>query len=310
LSAAATHDVTVLLNGETGTGKTHLARLLHEHSSRGEHPFVMVPCGAQPAELFESALFGHVKGAFTGAHQSRAGKFAAAGKGTILLDEIETLSLEQQAALLRIIETGEYELVGSNQTLRSEARLIVASNCDLEDAVERGQFRQDLFYRLSVMEFHLPPLRERTSDIPLLARGFAARFAAQFRKPIVDIAPEVLQTLAAFPWPGNVRQLENAIQQAVLLCQGSDLTLLDLPDVIRRQLVWRTGITAAPTTIAARPVPLHMVRNRAEYERELIQKTLETCNHNRSSTARALGISRVTLYKKLKQYDLGQALTH
>jgi DNA-binding NtrC family response regulator len=312
LAVAALHDVTVLLTGETGTGKTFLGRLLHDHSPRRGEPFLMVPCGAQPAELFESAFFGHVKGAFTGAHQAQAGKFAAAGKGTILLDEIDTLGLEQQAALLRVIETGEYERVGCHQTLKSEARLIVASNWDLEGAVERGEFRQDLYYRLNVMAFHLPPLRERAGDIPLLARGFAAQFAAKFHKPLLDITPEALQALTAFPWPGNVRQLENAVQQAVLVCPGPELAVHDLPDTVRRHT---TAAVAAGGPPAGAPAPGHLdgngpsaagslLRNRAEYERTLIQQTLEACQNNRSSAARALGISRVTLHKKIKQYGL------
>jgi DNA-binding NtrC family response regulator len=278
-----------------------------------------VPCGAQPAELFESSFFGHVKGSFTGAHQTQSGKFASAGKGTILLDEVDTLGFEQQAALLRVIETGEYEMVGSSQTLKSEARLIVASNTDLEEAVQKGQFRQDLFYRLNVMAFHLPPLRERRGDIPFLARGFAAQYALKYRKPIVDIASDALQLLSTFDWSGNLRQLENAVQQAVLVCEGSELTATDLPDELRGNTA---PSMAAPLYVVARDSNGRssgngngngfqaagsagtLLRSRAEYERALIQQTLENCHNNRSSAARVLGVSRVTLHKKIKQYHL------
>src|SRR5262249_486379 len=200
--------------------KTYMARLMHDCSPRKHHPFLAVPCGAQPANLVESAFFGHVKGAFTGADRTKVGKFAAAGHGTILLDEIDTLGLEQQAGLLRVIETGEYEPVGSNDTAICNARILVASNWDLDEAVEQGKFRRDLYYRLNVMSFHLPPLRERVQDIGALARGMAARFNTKFRKDLFEIHPEAMAALEMFPWPGNIRQLENVIQQAVLVSGG------------------------------------------------------------------------------------------
>jgi transcriptional regulator with PAS, ATPase and Fis domain len=233
LAVAASHDVTVLLTGETGSGKSHLARLLHDHSARRDHRFLAVPCGALSCSLIESELFGHVRGAFTGADQNKAGKFAAAGNGTLLLDEIDTLGLEQQAKLLRVIENGEYEPVGGNETKTCHARIIAASNWDLQAAMEKGRFRQDLFYRLHVMTFHLLPLRERRQDVAPLARMMMNRFNEKFRKGLTGIHGDALAVLEAYPWPGNVRQLENVIQLAVIVSSGSELLRSHLPVSVR-----------------------------------------------------------------------------
>jgi DNA-binding NtrC family response regulator len=307
IAIAAKHDVTVLLTGETGTGKTFLARLMHDCSPRQPHPFLTVPCGALPANLVESAFFGHVKGAFTGADRAKVGKFEAAGEGTILLDEIDTLGLEHQAALLRVIESGEYEPVGSNETHVCRARIIVASNWDLEEAVERGRFRQDLYYRLNVISFHLPPLRERVQDIAPLVRGMAARFNTKFRKDLFDISPEALAALECFPWPGNIRQLENVVQQAVLLSSGPELLAEHLPPLVREQTP-----SAAPALVNGNGHangnghhgPDSLEHNREVLERNIIQRALANNGYSRIRTATALGISRVTLYKKMMKYGL------
>lgn len=298
IALAATHSVTVLLTGETGTGKTYLARLMHDCSPRRAHPFLTVPCGAQPANLVESAFFGHVKGAFTGADRAKIGKFAAAGHGTLLLDEIDTLGLEQQASLLRVIETGEYEPVGSNETSICHARILVASNWDLEEAVERGRFRRDLYYRLNVMSFHLPPLRERIQDIATLARGMAARFNTKFHKNLFDIHPEAMAALETFPWPGNIRQLENVVQQAVLVSSGPDLRLEHLPQPVREYLPAANGGNRHHLSADS------LLHNRELIERNVIQRALANNGFSRARAASALGISRVTLYKKMKKYGL------
>jgi DNA-binding NtrC family response regulator len=300
LAIASVHDVTVMLTGETGTGKTYLARLLHDCSPRKSAPFVHIPCGAQTATLIESAFFGHVRGAFTGADRNKVGKFEAAGNGTILLDEIDTLGLEQQAGLLRVIETGEFEPLGSNDTRHCLARIIVASNWDLEEAVRQSKFRQDLYYRLNVMSFHLPPLRERVQDIAPLTRALAAGFSARFRKDLFDIQPRVLDVLELHPWPGNIRQLENVVQQAVLLCGGPELRVEHLPAQVREHGL---GAPSTPLSAATRP-DSPLLRSREMTERSIIQRALASNNYSRARAARALKISRVTLYKKMKKYGL------
>jgi transcriptional regulator with PAS, ATPase and Fis domain len=296
VALAATHEVTVLLTGETGTGKTYLAKLMHDCSPRCNHPFLTVPCGAQPANLVESAFFGHVKGAFTGADRQKDGKFKAAGRGTILLDEIDTLGLEQQASLLRVIESGEYEPVGSNETHICHARIVVASNWDLEEAVEQGKFRRDLYYRLNVMSFHLPALRDRVQDIAPLVRGMAARFNTRFKKDLFDISPDAMSALELFPWPGNIRQLENVVQQAVLMSSGPMLLPEHLPQPVRDYL--------PPTSANGRHGIDSLSHNRELLERNVIQRALANNNYSRARAAAALRISRVTLYKKMKKYGL------
>ncbi|MFL5243381.1 MAG: sigma 54-interacting transcriptional regulator [Gemmataceae bacterium] len=299
ITLTATHDVTVLLTGETGTGKTFLARLMHDCSPRRGNPFMVVPCGAQPANLVESAFFGHTKGAFTGADRAKLGKFAAAGEGTILLDEIDTLGLEQQASLLRVIETGEYEPVGSNETNYCKARVIVASNWDLQEATIGGRFRPDLYYRLNGMAFHLPPLRERIQDIAPLVRGMAAKFNTKFRKDLFRISSEAMAALETFHWPGNIRQLENAVQQAVLVSTGPELLLQHLPQPIREYMPATNGEST--------PRGESLLHNREVLERNVIQRALANNANSRARAANALGISRVTLYKKMKKYGLMNA---
>jgi DNA-binding NtrC family response regulator len=296
LALAAAHDVTVLLTGETGTGKTFLARMIHACSPRRAHGFLIVPCGALAANLIESEFFGHVKGSFTGADRTKVGKFQAAGKGTLLLDEIDTLALEQQVNLLRVLETGEYESVGSNETQVCQARIIVASNLDLEEAIKQGKFRQDLYYRLNVMSFHLPPLRERVQDIARLARGMAVRFASKFGKQAFDIHADALKTLESFSWPGNIRQLENVIQQAVLVGSGPMILPQHLPPHLRESM---------PPVPAPGPEPSSfLIQHREARERTIIERAIVNHDFSRERTARALGISRVTLYKKMRKYGL------
>ncbi len=298
LKVAAAHEVTVLLIGETGSGKTYLARLIHELSSRRNQRCLTVACGALPPDLIESELFGYVKGAFTGADSDKPGKFAAADRGTLLLDEIDVLAPEQQAKLLRVIETGEYEPVGSNDTRTSNARLIVASNIDLEALVKAEKFRMDLFYRLNTLSFHLPPLRERPWDIEYLARRFAVEHSRAHQIHLKHIEPEFLAALRQYHWPGNIRELENIIRRAVLYCREGVLSSADLPSALRP-----AGGTR-PTSNGDSRRMLTLDERVSQVERRIIEESLQRNNFHRTDTARELGISRVTLYNKMKKLGI------
>jgi transcriptional regulator with PAS, ATPase and Fis domain len=295
LDVATSHDLPVLITGETGTGKTFLARWIHRQSDRREHPMMVVPCGALVANLIESELFGHVRGAFTGADRNSEGKFAAVGQGTLLLDEIDTLGLPQQANLLRVIETGEFEAVGSHATQRCQARLVFASNVDLEQAVEEGRFRRDLYYRINVLSIFLPPLRDRVEDVLPLAEKAVARACERFHKEPMAIGPEAQAALEAFPWPGNIRQLDNVIQNAVLFSTGPVLQLKHLPQPVQEHALRASGSGAPDGSLGG---------SREVHERALIQRTLVECDYNCSSAAKTLKVSRTTLYKKIKKYGL------
>ncbi|HLQ46899.1 MAG TPA: sigma-54 dependent transcriptional regulator [Planctomycetaceae bacterium] len=304
LEVAAQHDVTVLLVGETGSGKTFLANLIHEVSPRREEAFLHVACGALPSELIESELFGHVKGAFTSAHADKDGKFVAAGGGTILLDEIDVLGPEQQVKLLRVIETGLFEPVGSNKTVKSQARLVVASNLDLKPLVEKGRFRPDLYYRLNMLMFELAPLRDRKPDIGGLTRKFVQQSAQKHNIKIEHIDDGLFAALYDYPWPGNVRELENVIQRAVIYCRNGRLTADQLPHHIVLG-------NAGPTNDSSVKLNATMGQNGTTLnhhvsftERDIIEQTLLKNSFSRTNTAKALGISRVTLYNKMKKYGM------
>lgn len=298
----SSHDVTVLLVGETGTGKTRMARLFHELSPRRESKFLTVACGALPPELIESELFGHVKGAFTGADQSKIGKFEAAQDGSLLLDEIDALKPSQQVKLLRVIETGAFEPVGCNETRFSRARLIAASNVDLKHLMDRNQFRPDLYYRLNMLEFHIPPLRRRSRDIVPLTLEFIEEFCLAHGVTIRRVHPEFLACLKSYLWPGNVRELKNHVRRAVLFCRSGELTPNDLAPHLVQAMQEGTRSPTTPTeTESPEATLLEMI---ASTEREMLELALRENNDNRTATARALGLSRVGLYKKMKKYGM------
>ncbi len=298
---AAPQDTTLLLTGETGTGKTRLARLIHELSPRRDEPFLVVNCGALADNLIESEMFGHVKGSFTGADRERTGKFAEVGQGTLLLDEIDALSLVLQAKLLRAVEDKVFEPVGSNCTMPVRARLVVASNRALDREVEAGRFRADLYYRLNVIGFHLPPLRQRRNEIPKLATLFFREFVTKSGRPIQGIAEEAQKALMAYAWPGNIRELRNVIERAVMLCMGPKVLLCDLPPAFRTA---SAPFPEGPEAGAAQPCPAPPPGPIQSEEEVRITKALQRSGNNRCRAAAELGISRRTLYKKLHRYGL------
>ncbi|MGH9454160.1 MAG: sigma-54-dependent transcriptional regulator [Terriglobia bacterium] len=279
----------VLILGESGTGKELVARAIHAYSSVREHAFVPVDCGSLTPTLIESELFGHVRGAFTGANQSRTGLLAAAGGGTVFLDEIGELPVELQAKLLRALQEREIRPIGSNDTYPLLARVIAATNRNLEQAIAEGRFREDLYFRLNVVSIVIPTLRLRKSDIPALIQVFMARHAAA-EDGITGFAPEAMERLMAYNWPGNVRELENCVQHALALGTGPRLGATDLPAAILRQ-----------TT-----VPLHGEAGNTlqELERDAILRALETAGGDRVRAAKLLGIGKTTIYRKLKEYGL------
>jgi len=282
-------DSTVLLTGESGTGKERVARLVHEASARATGPFVAVNCGAITETLLESELFGHMRGAFTGATQDRPGLFEAANRGTLLLDEIGEVSAGMQVKLLRALQEREIRRVGENKSRKVDVRVLAATNRDLARGVARGEFRQDLYYRLKVVELHVPPLRERRDDVLPLARVLLADAALRMKRKITALAPKVADQLLRYAWPGNVRELEHAMERAVALARGSRVELEDLPEEIRE-------VVAAPVATVGKVRPLDVI------EKEYILAVLQLNGGNQTQTAQQLHIGSATLYRKLKRY--------
>jgi DNA-binding NtrC family response regulator len=296
--AVADASVTVLIQGASGTGKSIVARAIHHRSARRDEPFVEVSCGAIPETLLESELFGHVRGAFTGAVNDKKGKFKAANGGTIFLDEISSASPALQVKLLRVLQEKQFEAVGSNATENVDVRVILASNIDLEDEVASGRFRQDLFYRINVVTVTLPDLAARIGDIPLLANAFLKTFCAQSGRDIQAFTEEAMECLQRYHWPGNVRELENVVERAVVLTKARRITPADLPP----KLVASSMAASATATAVYRPMPLKQALEAPE--KQIIDAALRAHGWNRQATAEALDINRTTLYKKMKRYGL------
>jgi DNA-binding NtrC family response regulator len=287
---------TVLLQGESGTGKELIAKALHLHSPRRERPFVPVNTGSMPADLLESTLFGHVKGAFTSAIASKKGLFEVADKGTLFLDEIGTMSMDTQSKILRVLQDRRFIHLGGVQEIQVDVRIIAATNVDLRQLVREGKFREDLFYRLNVISIDLPPLRQRKEDIPLLVEHFLKKYSLENERPVRRIPPESLRPLINYSWPGNVRELENTIERAVVLSSGSDITIDLLPD-----------------QIAGRGTPLPVLEHRPdaslfdileECERRIINDMLEKCGWNQTEAAERFRVPLSTLNQKIKRLNI------
>jgi transcriptional regulator with GAF, ATPase, and Fis domain len=298
----AATDTTVLVTGESGTGKEVIARAIHRGSRRAKGPFVALNCAALPEQLLESELFGHERGAFTGAVEARAGKIEQAGGGVLFLDEVGEMSPSVQAKFLRVLQEREFQRVGGARTLKADVRIVAATNRDPRAEVAKGSFREDLYYRLGVFEIHLPPLRERTEDIPLLAEAFLEEIGRSIGRPSAGLSEDAREQLLAHSWPGNVRELKNALERAVILCRGGLVTREHLPISVARP---------APARVAAAlskgdPFPVEGVALET-VERELLEKAMARARNNKSEAAKLLGISRGQIYSLLRRHGLTEA---
>ena len=297
---------TVLLRGETGTGKELVAHAVHINSPRESGPFVKVNCAALSPGVLESELFGHEKGAFTGAVARRPGRFELADGGTLFLDEVGDLPMEVQIKLLRALQEREFERVGGTETLKVDVRVVSATNRDLETLISEGKFREDLYYRLNVFPIHLPPLRERTDDIPRLVEHFVAKFSRTTGKPVRGFSPEALAQLAGYHWPGNVRELENAVERAIIICKGPEVLAADLEFGRRAGTAPGLGAVApaAAAALAGRPLSARLL----EEEKREIMAAIDRNGGNIAGASRALGINRSTLYYRLRKHGLEHLL--
>jgi DNA-binding NtrC family response regulator len=305
IEKVAQTDVSVLITGESGTGKEVVAREIHSRSRCASGPFVALNCAAMPEDLIESELFGHEKGAFTGAAARRIGKFEAANKGTLFLDEIGDMSLSTQAKVLRVIEEKHFQRLGSNDTVASDVRIISATNKPLEQEIEKGTFREDLYYRLCVVRIALPPLRDRVSDIPAIAQAFCERFSMAYRREPLTISSEAARALVEYDWPGNVRQLRNCIERAVVLSDSKEIMVGTLPEEIlsRASQPIIDGSSASGIRVSEH---LDFKSAKREFEKKYVEKSLEQAGGNVTRAATKLGMHRQSLQHKIKELGLSK----
>jgi two-component system nitrogen regulation response regulator NtrX len=289
----------VLINGENGTGKELVARAIHQQSTRSDKPFVEINCAAIPEELIESELFGHEKGAFTGATAARRGKFDQANGGTLFLDEIGDMSLKTQAKILRILQEHKFDRVGGNRTIEVDVRVIAATNKNLQEEIKSGEFREDLFFRLNVLPFQVPPLRNRKDDIPLLCHHFLHFFCGKESREIKSISEEALAALQAYSWPGNVRELKNLIERLVIMTPGKTIKLSDLPLGINQN-----NIQNDQQKFNSIEMPASYREAKEVFEKQFLEKKLSENNWNVSKTAEEIGLERSNLHRKIKQYQI------
>jgi two-component system response regulator HydG len=293
-----------LLPGETGTGKDQVAQEIHEQSRRNNKPLIKVDCASLPESLLESELFGHVRGSFTGAIKDRKGRFEMADGGTIFLNEIGEMSASAQQRLLRVLQDSELEKVGSNTTIHIDVRVIAATNKDLQQEIIDHKFREDLYYRLRVVQIHIPPLRERIDDIPILAQMFLKRYSEEVQKEVKSFSQDAMNLFYSYPWPGNVRELQHAVEHAVIFARGDQITLNDLPDEVR---TFRTSVvaTSAPVEqVKHNQILIELGSTLEQAELEIIRRTLESVNGNKGEAARVLGLSRSSLYRRLPKLGI------
>lgn len=293
INIIACSDASVLITGESGTGKEIVANLIHNTSKRSNKPFVKVNCAALAESILESELFGHEKGAFTGAAQSRQGRFELCHKGTLLLDEIGELPLATQAKLLRVLQEKEFERVGGTHTIKTDFHLIASTNKDLKQEIQKGNFREDLFYRINVVPIYFPPLRERKEDIPLLISYFLDLYSQEIKKTIEPLSKDILEMLIYYQWPGNVRELKNLIERLVVMAQGTKIKTNDVPEEIRRNAI------KIPNNHTS------LLEARKQFEASYIRLALERNQGNITATSNELQIARKNLYKKIKDYHIG-----
>ncbi|MCL5935588.1 MAG: sigma-54 dependent transcriptional regulator, partial [Firmicutes bacterium] len=294
IGRVARTDVTVLIQGESGTGKELVARAIHQNSDRQNQPFIKINCAAIPENLLETELFGHEKGAFTGAGIRRLGKFEIASRGTIFLDEIGEMSMSIQAKILRVLQDREFERIGGNQTQKADVRIVAATNKNLKEAIKEGFFREDLFFRLNVVNIWIPPLRDHMDDVPEMISYFLNKYSRQFNKKVQGVSKDALQKLMSYDWPGNIRELQNVCERAIVMATGLVITPEDLPYNIS---AYKEGLDLTPRGMSLREIMMDL-------ERQVILNALRENNWNRTATAHRLGISRRSLYDKIKQLHL------